>query len=774
MKTKRLTLLAIIIATASFSQTFTVAGLDYEVISTTPNEVKITGGTPATTDLVIPPSVTDNGTTYSVTIIGVEAFGFADYSVPAIVTSVSIPNTIRIIENAAFAGNQLTGDLILPNSVIAIGGTAFSSNQITSVTLSENLSEIPISTFTGNNITQVTALATVAPSIVTSSFSDVSSATLNIPAGTLTSYINNGWGVFGTIIAGGITFQSALTVNDINYFVKGLQPNEVSVRGQAGALTTIDIPATVSNAGTTYNVVEIRDRAFINNNITSLTLPNTLREIGDTAFSNNTITSLVIPNGVTAIGNNAFRFNQLTALVIPNTVVTLGRGAFGDNNLSAVTLPNNLSAILSNAFRNNSLTSISIPTSVTSIEDDAFFNNQLETLVIPDTVTSVGDGCFQDNNLTSISIGSGISVLNTDVFEGNQLTEVTIPSTVTNVSLRAFKNNPLTTVIVEATTPPSVITGGNNDSFSNRNTIDVFVPNGATQAYTDATWTSFKSVTKANKALALKVFLQGAAINPFTDEENLMRDDLRSLGLIPFESPYEDAEVLFDSTFVEITEGPDAIVDWIFVELRDASDSSVVIEGKSGLLQRDGDLVGIDAVSPLQFASTPDDYFIAIKHRNHLGAMIADTKRLSPVATIVDFTDANNPITFGNNAQTNFGMPSNVLGLWAGNVNGDNTLRFQGSGNDTNAIKDNVLADAGNTSNSNLHVFTGYNNGDVDLNGSIRFQGSGNDSNTIKDVVLSHPDNTTGTNLFLILEQLPEQAPSRIVENSQKQDYKPK
>ena len=196
-------------------------------------------------------------------------------------------------------------------------------------------------------------------------------------------------------------------------------------------------------------------------------------------------------------------------------------------------------------------------------------------------------------------------------------------------------------------------------------------------------------------------------------------------------------------------------MDWIFVELRDATDNTNIIESASAFLQRDGDIVNTDGVSLFEFSTTPDDYFISVKHRNHLGVMIANAKRLSPVATIVDFSKADNPITFGTNAQTDFGMPVNILGMWSGNVNSDDSLRFQGSGNDTNAIKDNVLADTGNTSNSNLHVFTGYNNGDVDLNGSIRFQGSGNDSNTIKDVVLSHPDNTTGTNLFLILAQLP-------------------
>ena len=95
--------------------------------------------------------------------------------------------------------------------------------------------------------------------------------------------------------------------------------------------------------------------------------------------------------------------------------------------------------------------------------------------------------------------------------------------------------------------------------------------------------------------------------------------------------------------------------------------------------------------------------------------------------------------------------------MWAGNGNGDTTLKYQGGSNDTTAIKDEVLNDLGNTSSSNLHTFMDYNNGDVDMDSVIQYQGSGNDSNVIKDIILSHTDNQTSPyNLFIITEQLPE------------------
>jgi len=259
----------------------------------------------------------------------------------------------------------------------------------------------------------------------------------------------------------------------------------------------------------------------------------------------------------------------------------------------------------------------------------------------------------------------------------------------------------------------------------------------------------------SNVTINPKVYLHGAAINPNVGEESLMRDDLRVDGLIPTTSPYIDA--LTCNATVFNTTGPDAIVDWVWVELRDKNDNTSVLHGTSALLQRDGDIVDTDGASDLNINIVPDDYYVAIKHRNHLAIMSSNVISLSATAATVDFTNLANQITYGTNAQTTSGMQSGIIAMWSGNANGDTSLRYQGSGNDTNNIKDNVLADSGNTTNSNLHLFTGYDMADTDLNGEIRYQGSGNDTNNIKDAVLAHPDNQSSpSNLFIVLEQLPE------------------
>jgi hypothetical protein len=64
--------------------------------------------------------------------------------------------------------------------------------------------------------------------------------------------------------------------------------------------------------------------------------------IGNSAFAENQLTSVSIPNSVTAIGDEAFAWNQLSSVSIPNSVTAIGDGAFAWNQLSSVSIPANV------------------------------------------------------------------------------------------------------------------------------------------------------------------------------------------------------------------------------------------------------------------------------------------------------------------------------------------------------------------------------------------------------------------------------------------------
>jgi hypothetical protein len=124
--------------------------------------------------------------------------------------------------------------------------------------------------------------------------------------------------------------------------------------------------------------------------------------------------------------------------------------------------------------------------------------------------------------------------------------------------------------------------------------------------------------------LRAKVALEGA----FEATANLMTNDLRSqLSLTePFTSlgfqhvGGGGGETISNPMILAAT-GNDAIVDWVFVELRDSGNPSFLLATRSALVQRDGDIVDIDGVSPLEFPEVRDNYYVAVRARTHLGIM---------------------------------------------------------------------------------------------------------------------------------------------------------
>lgn len=180
------------------------------------------------------------------------------------------------------------------------------------------------------------------------------------------------------------------------------------------------------------------------------------------------------------------------------------------------------------------------------------------------------------------------------------------------------------------------------------------------------------SVTiKDDLLLAAKVILQG----PYDGGEQLMRDDLRVQGKIPLLEPYLDFGFVTATgqekidTSILLNIGPNAIIDWIFVELRNAKDYSIVEATRSALLQRDGDIVDLDGISPVVFFNLkPDEYFVVIRHRNHLGIRSSQPVSLSSIATSYDFTAV---LSQAAGTTPLHDLGNGKFGLYAGNANFD-------------------------------------------------------------------------------------------------------
>ena len=167
----------------------------------------------------------------------------------------------------------------------------------------------------------------------------------------------------------------------------------------------------------------ICDRAFfVCINLTSISVPNSVKNIGEWAFAGcSLLSSIDIPNSVISIGNNAFAgCLSLKYISIPESVICLNGNPFGDCEgeiecLSAnfiyeddVLFNKDKSEIIS--FRNQEIESYIIPDSVTSIGDGAFWCcSSLSSLFIPNSVNSIGDGAFEGcSSLSSLVIPDSV------------------------------------------------------------------------------------------------------------------------------------------------------------------------------------------------------------------------------------------------------------------------------------------------------------------------------------------------------------------------------
>jgi len=255
-------------------------------------------------------------------------------------------------------------------------------------------------------------------------------------------------------------------------------------------------------------------------------------------------------------------------------------------------------------------------------------------------------------------------------------------------------------------------------------------------------------------AVKAKTILHGALIG--SNEPNLMRDDLRKANLIPLQEPYTDLDG-FDHVGASggetlkadllTVEGPDAIVDWVLLELRSRLNKNSVVATAVGLVQRDGDIISNKGDSLIVFPSAiPSRYYVAVRHRNHV-CMLSNSPQTftNDKVPIVDFT---NPITFDIDAGA---AMETMFAMWSGDLNHDNKVIFQGPDNDIFSILLAVLSDPENTNLISNFVSRSYSTADYDLDGKVIFQGPNNDrSKLLFNTILVHPENDAFLSNFIL------------------------
>ena len=201
--------------------------------------------------VVIPSSVTNNGTIYSVTSIGNDAFencsGLTSVTIPNSVTSigewafwecsgltsVTIGNSVTSIGYGAFSWCSSLTSVTIPNSVTSIGERAFAwCSSLTSVTIGNSVTSIGNDAFYGcNGLISIVSNAVVPPAIGNDVFPNPNSCNVIVPCGSLEAYIASSWNnYFPNRITEGLSFDLSVAANDDSFGSVSVETLSCNVR----------------------------------------------------------------------------------------------------------------------------------------------------------------------------------------------------------------------------------------------------------------------------------------------------------------------------------------------------------------------------------------------------------------------------------------------------------------------------------------------------------------------------------------------------------------
>lgn len=269
----------------------------------------------------------------------------------------------------------VTGANLTPASTasVAVSGTGMSADKQTlTVGQDGTINEVVTVTFSGSADSNGT---------LTVSHTDVDNdATASITGSIVTPLPTGATWIDGKLKYKVLTDQTKVSVSQVDSTTTTGAITIPSTVSDSGKTATLSDSSTQDGTGCTYTVTEIASSGFnTNNNITSLTLPNTITTIGTNGIrnmGNNSMTSLVIPDSVTTIGNNNIvDMKKLTSLTIGSGVTTIGDYFLGQcPSLSQITIPNSVTSIGTYfGYAGNARTLVDLGTGLSSINANSQF-----------------------------------------------------------------------------------------------------------------------------------------------------------------------------------------------------------------------------------------------------------------------------------------------------------------------------------------------------------------------------------------------------------------
>ena len=374
-------------------------------------------------------------------------------------SSYTIPESVTIIGDFAFCGSENLTRISIPDSVTSIGNYAFRTcYNLSDITVGCGVQDIGYYAFSycSNQLTiymkPITPPTLDLDNVFDGWYNDNEDGFLKIFVPVASEYAyKSSWTTWASYIRP-YDFDRVQT----NYEIWYTSIDEVLISPYVYYNDANVVSNTYKNGigviSFNREVTSVTESMFSGqDNLLSITLPETVTSIGDNAFSScYNLRSIAIPDSVEEIGECVFEscgsisgFQGKYAkddgkILVINGVLK----AFANIEVEQYTIPDYVTEIGSSVFyARYSLRSVTIPNSVTKIGKWAFYYcSNIASITIPDSVKTIGDYAFYYcSDLTSVTIGDSVTTIGDYAFcYCSDLTSVTIPDSVTTIGIESF------------------------------------------------------------------------------------------------------------------------------------------------------------------------------------------------------------------------------------------------------------------------------------------------------------------------------------------------
>ena len=401
----------------------------------------------------------------------VRSIGLSAFSEANDLRSVTLgsDSELESISEAAFADAQVLSSMEIPNAVKIIGSNAFRFTDLTTIVVPTGLESIGVGAFSS-----MYYLQSITVDESNSNYTSLDGVLFDDSMSTL------------------ITYPLA---RGRNYYT--IPSGVVSIAEKAFSEMIYDYSATTRLGFLTISssVTTIGDYAFDSNEYLSTVIfesDSDLITIGASAFEGTAISTITIPASVTSIGSSAFNYaDDLESVTFESgsQLETIGANAFESTAISTITIPASVTSIGSSAFKYaDELKSVKFASGsrLVTIGSQAFYESSITTITIPSTVKSIGNESFSRMNLcindeecskTTIRFAPSIelSTIGNRVFSETPLSTFTVPASVTSIGSGAFAETWLTSLNFE---PGSKLTSIGSYAFSGTSFLTIVFPVG--------------------------------------------------------------------------------------------------------------------------------------------------------------------------------------------------------------------------------------------------------------------------------------------------------